>query len=83
SVGFGSTEFDLYKWILCPLITFTTHNLENGITAQALRRFLEKRHPSGSMIKHGRLVGALLKVMDLQQEKKISPIIVEYDQTRM
>lgn len=82
SVGFGTTEFELYKWILCPLITSTDQVLENGLTAQALRRFLERRHPQGNMIKIGRLIAALSKVIDLQQEKKISPIIIEYDQTR-
>lgn len=82
SVGFGTTEFELYKWILCPLITFSNGVLANGLTAQALRRFLEKWHPNGNQIKIGRILAALAKVIDLQQEKKISPIIIEYDQTR-
>ncbi|SOS22189.1 hypothetical protein [Pseudomonas cerasi] len=82
SVGFGTTGFELYKWILCPLITFSDGVLANGLTAQALRRFLEKWHPSGNQIKIGRILAALAKVIDLQQEKKISPIIIEYDQTR-
>ena len=82
SVGFGTTEYELYKWILCPLITFNNSILANGLTAQALRRFLEKWHPNGNQIKIGRIVAALAKVIDLQQEKKISPIIIEYDQTR-
>lgn len=82
SVGFGETEYELYKWILCPLIVFNNSILSNGITAQALRRFLEKWHPNGNQIKIGRVVAALAKVIDLQQEKKISPIIIEYDQTR-
>ncbi|WPE25772.1 hypothetical protein PshuTeo1_14810 [Pseudomonas hunanensis] len=82
SAGFSSTEFDLYKWMLCPLIVLEDHLLENGVTAQALRRFLERKHPQGKDIKIARLLAALNKVLELQRQKKISPIIIEFDQAR-
>lgn len=80
--GFAFTTQELYKWILCPLITEPERYWANGMTAQHMRRILEKAHPNGRKIQIGRLMSALKKVGDLQALKKISPIIIEYNPTR-
>jgi hypothetical protein len=82
SAGYGATEHDLYKWILCPLITLSERTWQQGMTPQAIRRYLEKVHPNGRKIKIGRLIAALNKVSALQLSKKTSPIIIEYNPTR-
>lgn len=82
SVGFQPTELELYKWILAPLIDLDEEHLNDGITAQALRRYLERRHPLGSQVSILKLVGALNRCVALQQEKNIRPIVIEYDTNR-
>lgn len=82
SVGFQPTELELYKWILAPLIHLDEEHLRDGITAQAIRRYIEPKHPLGTQVSILKLVSALNKCVSLQQEKNIRPIVIEYDTNR-
>lgn len=81
-VGFQPTELELYKWILAPLIDIDEAHLRDGLTAQAIRRYVEPKHPLGSQVSILKLSGALNKCVALQQEKNIRPIVIEYDTNR-
>ncbi|WP_457980504.1 hypothetical protein L0Y47_07185 [Ectopseudomonas composti] len=81
-VGFQPTELELYKWIIAPLIEIDEEHLRNGITAQAIRRYIEPKHPNGNQVSILKLVGALNKCVALQQDKNIRPIVIEYDTNR-
>lgn len=82
SVGFQPTELDLYKWIMAPLIDLDEEHLRDGITAQAIRRYIEPKHHLGSQVSILKLVSALNRCVALQQEKNIRPIVIEYDTNR-
>ncbi|HFG1852631.1 TPA: hypothetical protein ACGF2G_003622, partial [Vibrio cholerae] len=79
SAGFDQTKLDLYKWILFALIETETQVLEKGLPAAAIRRIIEKKHPSRSELSHKKLLQALRKSVDLQVKSRIQPIVFEYD----
>jgi hypothetical protein len=82
SVGFAPTELELYKWILFPLITLEETHFDNGLPAQAMRRMIVEKHPLSKQVSILKLIGALDRVVSLQQEKNIRPIVIEFDKNR-
>ena len=82
SSGFAATDLDLYKWIIYALIEEEKKYLELGLTAQAMLRTIRKKHPKSSSVSINKLLGALSKSVDLQSDKKIKPIVFEYDKNR-
>lgn len=79
--GFQSTELEMYKWLLYPLLTTQTDNLENGIIYSDLRTAIQSEHPRGEDLNPGNLTQALQSAASLQVDKDIKPIILDYDQT--
>jgi len=81
SDGFQATELEMYKWILYPILTADTGDLESGIIYAELREQLQNKHPRGSDLNPGNLTQALKSTASLQVDKDIKPIILDYDQT--
>jgi len=81
SGGFQETRLEMYKWVLLPVLMAESIQLEQGISWSIIRRIVDENHPD-SPINPGNLTQALAAVASLQVKTKISPIIIDYDQTR-
>ena len=81
--GFQSTELEMYRWLLHPVLTSPVDNLEAGIRQADIRRSLQTHHPKESELNPGNVTQALLSVSNLQVKKDIKPIVLDYDQTNL
>lgn len=79
--GFQKTELKMYKWLLYPVLTSSTQQLEEGLPWSELNAILKAHHPSGEGLNPGNLTQALQSTASLQVEKNIKPIILDYDET--
>lgn len=79
--GFQETQLEMYKWILLPVLTATSEELESGITWGTLRRMIDANHPS-TPVNPGNLTQSLASVASLQVKRKITPIVLDYDATK-
>lgn len=75
--GFQATKLDMYRWLLYPVITTPTSQLERGLHFSTLKSVIGSQHP-GAFYDMS-LRNALSRVSDLQTEKKIKPPILDYD----
>lgn len=80
SGGFQETELEMHKWILLPVLMATAEELEGGLPWNTIRKVIDANHPK-SPINPGNLTQSLGSVASLQVKKKITPIVVDYDQT--
>ncbi len=79
--GFVSTQLEMYRWLLYPVLTAAPEELEKGLTYSTLRTALDEHHPDRP-INNGNITQALQSTASLQVGKmKIKPIILDYDQT--
>lgn len=83
SDGFQSTNLEMHKWILYPLITSASKISEKGLKYSDIRKSIQSMHPRGSELNPGNLTQALQSVASLQVTKKIQPIIIDYDETNL
>lgn len=83
SDGFQSTELEMHRWLLYPILTLPIHELEAGIRQRDIRETLQEHHPKGSGLNPGNLTQALQSVAALQIKKNIKPTILDYDQTNL
>jgi hypothetical protein len=77
--GFQTTELQMYRWMLHPILTSDVRKLERGITFSAMRSALQKVHPQGKNLNAGNVHQALNSCASLQVKKGIKPIILDYD----
>jgi hypothetical protein len=78
--GFKTTELELYKWILLPVIAVDPTRLEKGVETSLLRNLINKYHPKRP-VPEATLWQSLQSVTSLQVEKRISPVILDHDGT--
>ncbi|WP_417543032.1 hypothetical protein [Marinobacter sp.] len=83
SEGFQSTELEMFRWLLFPVITAHVKELSNGIKQSSIRRQLKAIHPRGEELNPGNVTQALQSCSSLQVKKDIKPIILDYDQTNL
>lgn len=83
AAGFQDTALQMYKWLLLPVLTATTQQLEHGLRLAEVRRILQANHPSGVELNVGNITQALQSAASLQVNKDIKPIILDYDQTNL
>lgn len=81
--GFQSTELEMHRWLLYPLLTESTDNLSKGIRQKEIRELLRSKHPRGSELNQGNITQALQSTAALQIKKDIKPMILDYDQTNL
>lgn len=81
SSGFQSTQLEMHKWLLYPLLTASIEQLETGLTYRYIRELLQKVHPRKKGLNAGNVTQALQAVASLQVEKSIQPIVLDYDGT--
>lgn len=80
SAGFQETQLEMHKWILLPMLMASSEELEEGVRWNTLRKVIDANHPS-TPVNPGNLTQTLASVASLQVRKKITPIILDYDQT--
>jgi len=83
SVGFQSSELEMYKWLLYPVLTSTSQDLESGLRYNNITKILKENHPKGKDLNPGNITQALLNIASLQVQKGITPIVLDYDQTNL
>lgn len=81
SDGFQQTELEMYRWLLCPILTSDLEELEDGIPYHRMRTEIEAHHPEGEDLNPGNLTQALQSVGSLQSKISVKLFILDYDQT--
>ena len=81
--GFQSTELQMHRWLLHPVLTGDVSKLKGGIRYNEIRKDLVAHHPSGESLNPGNITQALQSTASLQAKKEIKPIILDYDQTNL
>lgn len=81
--GFQDTTLQMHRWLLFPVLTAKTEQLEQGLTQAEIRKSLQANHPQGKSLNPGNLTQALQACASLQVKKDIKPIILDYDQTNL
>jgi hypothetical protein len=79
--GFQDTRLEMYRWLLWPILTADSKQLESGLTYAEIRKSLQQHHPSGGELNPGNITQALQSAASLQVDKNIKPIIIDYDST--
>jgi hypothetical protein len=83
ALGFQTTDLEMYKWVLYPILTGDIKQLEKGLTYRAIRESIESRHPEGRRLKPGNLTQALQQLSNLQIKKNFKPFVVDYDSANL
>lgn len=78
--GFQETQLEMHKWLLLPVLLAASKQLEDGVAWNAIRKLLDANHPSAPL-NPGNITQSLGSVASLQVKAKITPIILDYDQT--
>ena len=81
SAGFGSTDLEMYKWLLVPVIATSAARLEKGIPYRRIRRILGRVHPRGTALNAGNVTQALKGTASLQVQQGVKPLVLDYDQS--
>ena len=79
--GFQRTELEMHKWLLYPIVTGSSDDLEQGFKWTPLKDVLMEHHPAGRALNPGNLTQALQSTASLQVTKGIKPIILDWDET--
>jgi len=80
SAGFQSTELEMYRWLLLPVLRATSKELEKGLGYTDIRQTISANHPTGE-VNAGNITQALKSTASLQVKLNIQPIILDYDQS--
>ncbi|WP_092474267.1 hypothetical protein [Desulfotruncus arcticus] len=81
--GFQDTTLQMYKWLLYPILTATTEELEKGLRYSEIRKKLEQKHPRGEELNSGNITQALKFTASLQINKGVKPTILDYDESNL
>lgn len=81
SEGFQDTKFEMYKWLLYPVLTTELAKLEKGLSYYYVRDVIKDKHPQRDKLNIGNLTQSLKYISSLQVKKNIKPIIIDYDET--
>lgn len=80
--GFVTTELEMYRYLLIPVLLAEPNQLEAGLLYSDIKRKLELVHPHGAGLNAGNITQALRSTASLQVGKlKIKPIVLDYDQS--
>lgn len=79
--GFQQTDLQMYRWILYPILTCPPSDLDQGLRYPQINEIIQSKHPRGEMLNPGNLTVALQSSANLQVQKGIQPIIIDFDST--
>lgn len=81
--GFLTTELNMYKWVLYPILISDVNILEKGLSYRKIREAIESKHPEGKRLKPGNLTQALQQISNLQTKKNLKPFVLDYDSANL
>jgi hypothetical protein len=81
--GFQSTDLEMHKWLMYPILTAKIEELTNGLSYKFIKERIREKHPREEKLNLGNLTGALNSAASLQIKKSIKPNIIDYDQTNL
>lgn len=81
--GFQATELEMHRWLLYPVLTSNTSDLNFGLRQKAIRDTLRQHHPRADSLNQGNVTQALQSAAALQIKKDIKPMVLDYDQTNL
>ena len=81
--GFQTTAWEMYRWLLYPVLTADVADLQKGLRLNAITKTLQTKHPNGKELNPGNVTQALQSTAALQVKKSVKPIILDYDQTNL
>ncbi|MEP1125278.1 MAG: hypothetical protein ABJH68_15440 [Ilumatobacter sp.] len=79
--GFQQTKYEMYRWLLLPLLALPVEELENGVTLNRVQKLIDLNHPE-TPVNQGNTTQALGAAASLQVKGNIAPIIIDYDSSR-
>jgi hypothetical protein len=71
----------MHKWLLLPVLMATPQQLEDGLPWNWLRKVIDTNHPQAP-VNPGNVTQSIRSIASLQVKAKITPIILDYDQTK-
>lgn len=77
--GFQQAQYDMYMWLLHPIIMSDPKEVEQGIHYSDIREMIESEHPEGTDLNPGNLTQSITSVSSLQAKIGIKPFILDYD----
>jgi hypothetical protein len=83
AAGFQTTQLNMYRWLLFPVVMANLKELEKGLTYRSIRTAIESRHLEGQNLNPGNITQALISVPALQSKKNIKPFILDYDRSNL
>jgi hypothetical protein len=81
SSGFGTTELEMYKWILYPLLISPALELEKPMPYREIKKQILSKHPKKEDLNSGNITQALQSISALQVKLDIMPLILDYNAT--
>lgn len=83
ALGFQSSNYEMYKWLLYPVLKSNRSQLERGLRYSTISALLKSKHPQGEKLNLGNLTQALQQVNSLQTKKNIKPFVLDYDSSNL
>lgn len=80
--GFQDTNYDMYRWVLYPVLTASAEDLDIGLRYKFIRERIDEKHPSAP-VNAGNISQALKSVQNLQIKKAMKPFLFDYDSTNL
>jgi len=77
--GFRETKLELYKWIMYSVVSTDPDDLEDGLGVPTIMRDINKKHPKIDDVNQGNLTQSLERIVKLQVERNVEPIILDYN----
>lgn len=81
--GFQTTDLEMHKWLMYPILKSQVSDLINGLSYRFIREKIREKHPRQDKLNLGNLTGALNSASSLQIKKNIKPNIIDYDQSNL
>lgn len=80
--GFQSTDLEMHKWLLVPIVLTSLKEHEDGISLSTITSILKEHHPRQSDLNQGNITNALKSLVNVQVKRGVKPIVLDYDQAR-
>lgn len=77
--GFVRSDLEMYKWIAYIMIEASTGDLKKGLRAFEIFTRMQHVHPYRERLLHNNVLQALKNVGKLQHQKKVQPVILDFD----
>jgi hypothetical protein len=81
AAGFQQTQLEMYRWILLPVLLASPELLQEGVPWETIKQLINANHPEAP-INSGNVIQALGSLSSLQVKANITPIVLDYDETR-